>query len=159
MRDGDTLIGLGMATAARGVNRAKSSARARLLPDGTVTVQAGTGDIGTGTYTMMTQIAADALGLPVQAVRFELGDTDYPETPVSAGSLTACSTGPAVQAACNDLRRKLVQLAVTDRASPLHGVDPQSIEARDGRLVAAGSSRADTYRQILARRRLEYVDG
>jgi xanthine dehydrogenase YagR molybdenum-binding subunit len=64
-----------------------------------------------------------------------------------------------VQAACDDLRRKVVQLAVTDRASPLRGADPESIEARDGRLVAAGSSRTDSYRQILARRRLEYVDG
>ncbi len=159
MRDGDVLVGMGMATAARGVNRAKSSARARLLPDGTVTVQAGTQDIGTGTYTIMSQIAADALGLPVRAVKFELGDTDYPETPVSAGSLTATSTGPAVQAACADLRNKLVQIAVTDRSSPLHGADPASIEAHDGRLVAVGSSRADSYRQILARHGLQYVDG
>ena len=78
-------------------------------------------EIGCGTYTVMAQIAADALGLPVERVRFELGDTDMPPTPASVGSATASSTGPAVNAAAMAARQKLVQLAIADAASPLHG--------------------------------------
>src|SRR5206468_1053765 len=91
------LRGMGMATATYPTHRSPSSALARLLPDGTAYVQAGSQDIGTGTYTIMTQIAADALGLPPERVRFELGDTEMPETPVSGGSQTAASTGSAVK--------------------------------------------------------------
>ena len=107
MRDGDQLLGLGMATAARPVRRTPAAARAQLFANGTAIVQAGTQDIGTGTYTVMTQIAADALGLDPRDVRFELGDTNYPETPASNGSRTATSTGSAVYAACEDIRRQL----------------------------------------------------
>ena len=76
-------MGLGMATATYPARSSPASAMARLLPDGTAYVQAGSQDIGTGTYTIMTQIAADSLGLPPERVRFELGDTMMPETPVS----------------------------------------------------------------------------
>jgi xanthine dehydrogenase YagR molybdenum-binding subunit len=72
----------------------------RLRADGSALVQTGSQDIGTGTYTIMTQIAADALGLPLEKVKFELGDTRYPEAPLSAGSMTASSVGSAVRVAC-----------------------------------------------------------
>jgi xanthine dehydrogenase YagR molybdenum-binding subunit len=84
-----------------------SSAIARMKRDGTLVVQAGTQDIGTGTYTIMTQIAADAMGMPVDRVQFELGDTAFPETPVSGGSQTAASTGTAVRLAVTRLREQL----------------------------------------------------
>jgi xanthine dehydrogenase YagR molybdenum-binding subunit len=108
MRDGDLRIGWGMATATYPANLSPASAIARMKPDGTLVVQAGTQDIGTGTYTIMTQIAADALGIPVDRVRFELGDTAFPETPVSGGSQTAASTGTAVKLAVAKLREQLV---------------------------------------------------
>jgi xanthine dehydrogenase YagR molybdenum-binding subunit len=114
MRDGSTRIGWGMATATYPAKLSPSSAIARMKPDGTLVVQAGTQDIGTGTYTIMTQIAADAMGVPVDRVRFELGDTAFPETPVSGGSQTAASTGTAVQLAVTKLRDKLAAL----RTSP-----------------------------------------
>jgi xanthine dehydrogenase YagR molybdenum-binding subunit len=107
LRDGSWLVGMGMATAVYPANLRPASARATMRRDGTLLVQAGTQDIGTGTYTIMTQIAADAVGVPIERVRFELGDTTFPETPLSAGSMTAASTGSAVRRACLALRDKL----------------------------------------------------
>ena len=93
MQDAHTLIGWGMATALYPARRSPASARARLNHNGTVSVEAGTQDLGGGTYTIMTQIAADTLGIPVSLVTFRLGDTRFPETPVSGGSQTAATTG------------------------------------------------------------------
>jgi xanthine dehydrogenase YagR molybdenum-binding subunit len=108
MRDNGALIGWGMATATYPAKISPASAIARMTPDGTLVVQAGTQDIGTGTYTIMTQIAADAMGISVDSVRFELGDTAFPETPVSGGSQTAASTGTAVKLAVTKLREQMV---------------------------------------------------
>jgi xanthine dehydrogenase YagR molybdenum-binding subunit len=110
MRDGDALVGFGMATATYPVKRMPATALARLNADGTFVVQAATHEFGTGTYTSMTQIAADALGVPLDRVRFELGDTALPENPISAGSMTASSTGPAVHAAATALRARLAAM-------------------------------------------------
>jgi len=107
MRDGSALIGWGMATATYPAVMSPAAAVARMQRDGTLRVQAGTQDLGTGTYTIMTQIAADAMGIPTGRVRFELGDTAFPETPVSAGSQTAASTGSAVKLAVGRLRDQL----------------------------------------------------
>jgi len=107
MREGNTLIGWGMATAVYPARRSPASARARMYPDGRVLVEAGSQDLGGGTYTIMTQIAADALDVPVSHVTFRLGDTRYPETPVSGGSQTAATTGSAVYEAANALKGKL----------------------------------------------------
>ena len=114
MRDGNARVGWGMATATYPARMSPSSAIARMQRDGTLVVQAGTQDIGTGTYTIMTQIAADAIGIPADRVRFELGDTAFPETPVSGGSQTAASTGTAVKLAVTKLRDQLAAL----RTSP-----------------------------------------
>jgi xanthine dehydrogenase YagR molybdenum-binding subunit len=108
-----------MATATYPARQSAASAVARIDREGRVLVQAGTQDIGTGTYTIMAQIAADALGLPVERVRFELGDTTLPETPVSGGSQTASSTGSAVQAAARELKKKLVALGAPLRGQEL----------------------------------------
>lgn len=154
--DGRFLVGLGMATATYPVRRSPAKAVARLhARDGNFVVQAGTQDLGTGTYTVMTQIAADALGVPVERVRFELGDTKYPETPVSGGSQTAASTGSAVHVACENLRRQLVDLALTQA-----GLSPAQIESarddvevRDGRIRSrSGASFQEISLQELAAR-------
>ncbi|MEO8334303.1 MAG: xanthine dehydrogenase family protein molybdopterin-binding subunit [bacterium] len=110
LRDGNVLIGYGMATATYPTNRQKASAVVHLTEqNGRVhaLVQTATQDIGTGTYTVMTQVAADALGLPVEQVRFELGDSRMPPSPVSGGSMTAASTGSAVNDVCKEARRQL----------------------------------------------------
>ena len=158
--DGRWLVGYGMATATYPVRRSPSSAVARLLADGTALVQAGTQDLGTGTYTIMTQIAADALGLPVWKVRFELGDTDFPETPVSGGSQTAASTGSAVFNACAKLKQQLVEMSVADLRSPLHGQALTNVRA-DGdklRLAEGRELLADTCADIVKRTGQPFVE-
>jgi xanthine dehydrogenase YagR molybdenum-binding subunit len=107
MRRGNTLTGWGMATSVYPARRSPASALARIDANGRVLVEAGSQDLGGGTYTIMTQIAADALGVPVSRVNFRLGDTRYPETPVSGGSQTAATTGSAVYAAAKALRERL----------------------------------------------------
>ena len=114
MRSGRALVGLGMSGSVYPTIRAAASARVRLAADGTAVVQAGSQDLGTGTYTVMAQLAADELGLPVSRVRVELGDSRFPPAPVSGGSRTVASLGPAVVAACADLRGKLLSLAASD---------------------------------------------
>jgi len=153
------LIGYGMATATYPVRRSKSSALARLLPDGTAYVQAGSQDLGTGTYTVMTQTAADALGLPFEKVRFELGDTLMPETPVSGGSQTAASTGSAVQAAGKAARAQAVALAVADPASPLFGLSPDAVDVTAGQMFSkADVTKGETYAALIARHSLPNIE-
>lgn len=112
MRDGNVLIGYGMATSTYPTNRRPASVRVRIERDGSVVVQSGTQDIGTGTYTVMSQVAADTLGVNMSRVRFELGDTRLPPAPVSGGSSTAPSVAPAVKAACEALLEKIRDLAM-----------------------------------------------
>ena len=104
MRDGRWLIGWGMATATYPMNYAPASAAARLLPDGTAEVTSAASDMGPGTWTSMTQVAAETLGLPIERVKFILGDTRLPRAPVHGGSMTMASVGSAVQAACRKAR-------------------------------------------------------
>ena len=104
MRDGRWLIGWGMATATYPMNYAPASAMARLLPDGTAEVTSAASDMGPGTWTSMTQVAAETLGLPIERVKFTLGDTRLPRAPVHGGSMTMASVGSAVQAACRKAR-------------------------------------------------------
>jgi xanthine dehydrogenase YagR molybdenum-binding subunit len=104
MRDGRWLIGWGMATANYPMHYAPASAMARLLPDGTAVVTSASSDMGPGTWTSMTQVAAETLGLPIERVTFVLGDTQLPQAPVHGGSMTMASVGSAVQAACRKAR-------------------------------------------------------
>jgi xanthine dehydrogenase YagR molybdenum-binding subunit len=109
MRDGHWLIGWGMATATYPVHRQPALARARLLPDGTAEVTSAASDMGPGTWTSMTQVAAEALGLPLERVRFALGDTRLPRAPVHGGSMTMASVGSAVQEACRMAREDALE--------------------------------------------------
>ncbi len=141
MRDGDTLIGWGMATATYPMNRSKASARVVFGLDSTVLVQAATQDLGTGTYTVMAQLAADALQMPIHRVRFELGDSDYPSAPVSGGSQTAASVGPAVLAAVDAARQKLFAMALADKRSPFAGLAASDLALADGFVVLRAAPR------------------
>jgi xanthine dehydrogenase YagR molybdenum-binding subunit len=152
MRDGRWLLGWGMATATYPAHRSAASASARILPDGSALVQSGTHDLGTGTYTVMAQIAADALGLPLEKVRFELGDTSLPEAPVSGGSQSVASVAPAVQAAALAAREKLVALALADPQSPLHGADPGEIVIERGWMARRSApARRESVADLLTR--------
>ncbi|MEW6373230.1 MAG: xanthine dehydrogenase family protein molybdopterin-binding subunit [Pseudomonadota bacterium] len=152
MREGDKLVGWGMATATYPTNRSKGAASATIHADGLVVMRSSTQDLGTGTYTVMTQVAADALGLPVERVRFELGDSRLPEAPVSGGSTTVASVAPAVQAAARALKLKLVGIAVADERSPLHGALPDEVELDGGMLFLRGDpSEGESMTDIVVR--------
>jgi xanthine dehydrogenase YagR molybdenum-binding subunit len=155
MRDGDELIGWGMATATYPARRSAAAARARWQADGCVRVQVATHDLGTGTYTVLTQVAADALGVPVERVRLELGDSSLPQAPVSGGSQTVASVSPAVQAACEAARAELVELAVSDPDSPLYQQPHERVVVREARLQSldddAAARRSEPVESLLKR--------
>ncbi|MEA2875876.1 MAG: xanthine dehydrogenase YagR molybdenum-binding subunit [Hyphomicrobiales bacterium] len=107
VRDGRWLIGLGVASAIRGDTLKSASARARVESDGRLTIELAMTDIGTGTYTILTQIAAETMDMPVGRVMVRLGDTNFPPTDGSGGSWGAATSGAAVLAACRKLKEGL----------------------------------------------------
>ncbi|MGI4737642.1 MAG: xanthine dehydrogenase family protein molybdopterin-binding subunit [Janthinobacterium lividum] len=133
-RDGRYLVGMGMATASYPVHNSQGTARARLYADGHAVVQSGATDLGTGTYTVMTQVAADSLGLPLEKVRFELGDTQLPTAPNSGGSVAAGTVSSSVYLAAQDVWQKLIKMAVVDKKSPLYKAKPEDVAVEKGRL-------------------------
>ena len=132
VRDGRWLVGMGVAAATRGNPLQPSKANVRLGPDGVATVQMAMTDIGTGTYTILTQIAGEMLGLPPERIRMELGDTDFPQASGSGGSFGAASSGSALFDACTNLRAKLAQAA---------GMDPGAARFSDGSVIVDGQAR------------------
>jgi len=152
MRDGNTLIGFGMATATYPANRSEASAIARILPDGTAMAASGTQDLGTGTYTVMTQVAADALGFPVDKVDFALGDSSLPHAPVSGGSQSVASVSPAVREAASQARAKLIAMAIADSGSPLSGGSVDDVTVDNGWVISrADPSKRDPAAAVIAR--------
>ena len=117
LRDGDWLVGYGMGVGTFGAHRGSSQANARLLPNGTVLLQSAVTDIGPGTGTAMTQIAADTLGLAPEKIRFEWGNSSYAQAPTQGGSAIVNTVGPAVQDACLALKEKLRTLAGSTNAA------------------------------------------
>ncbi|MEO7242982.1 MAG: xanthine dehydrogenase family protein molybdopterin-binding subunit [Variovorax sp.] len=134
MRDGRTLIGWGMATGIWEAMQLYASARAVLRCDGTLEVSSATTDIGTGTYTVMTQIAAATLGLPMKQVRFVLGDSELPAAPLEGGSFTVSTVGTAVEAVCRKVGAKLLLLARALGDTPLGQAFYKDVEWVDGRI-------------------------
>jgi xanthine dehydrogenase YagR molybdenum-binding subunit len=132
MREGEKLIGWGMATGAWEAQQRKASAKAVLTLDGKLTVSSATADIGTGTYTIMTQIAADTLGVPIDDVTFKLGDSSLSESPVEGGSWTAATIGSAVKAACDAVRERVFTLARKLEGSPLAGAKLDEVMLVEG---------------------------
>ena len=153
VREGNELIGIGVAAAGYHTNRSEADARVRINGDGTADVFSATCDMGPGTYTSMTQVAADALGLPMRWVRFSLGDSAFPKAPSHSGSRTMASVGSAVFVASNTLRDKLIRTAVVDPGSPLSGAAPQNVLVTDGRMYRTDDpTRGETYQDLLRRR-------
>ena len=133
VRDGRWLVGMGMASASRANKLQAAQCNVTLGGDGVLVARMAMTDIGTGSYTVLTQIAAEMLGLPVEKVRMELGDSDFPPTAGSGGSFGAASSGSALYVACENLRRKLAQSA---------GIDPGQAEFADGHVRGGGKSAA-----------------
>ena len=158
-RDGDWLIGTGMAAGVYDTARSPAQSRVRLDADGDALVEAASSDMGPGTYTSMTQIAADALGLDMERVDFRLGDSLMPPTPPHGGSQTMASVGSAVQDGCDKLRQQAITLAVQDRQSPLFGADAAKVVVRRGRMSLRDQpARGETYRQLLSRQGRSHLE-
>ena len=136
------LVGQGMAMGIYHASRAAATARARLLPDGTLLVQSATADAGPGTATAMCQVAADASGLPLAAIRFELGDSFLPPAPGQFGSHTMASVGAAVHQVGTALRQRLGQLAATAPGAPFGTAPAPDLRVENG-VVQAASGGAD----------------
>ena len=151
LRDGRYRIGWGMASACYPVYRMASEAAVRIETDGSVLVRCGTQDMGSGTYTVLGQLAAASLGVPLGRVRVELGDTDLPEGPYSGGSIATASFTPAVEDAARDLRRRLIELAIGDPRSPLHGLAADRIAIEQGYLKAEAGNLSESLADLLAR--------
>jgi xanthine dehydrogenase YagR molybdenum-binding subunit len=149
LRDGEWLVGYGMGVGTFGAHRSSAHASARLLPTGTVLLQCATTDIGPGTGTVMTQIAADTLGLPPEKIRFELGSSQYPQAPTQGGSSTVNTVGAAVQDACLALKDKLRQLAAAGNGS-FAAARKEDVVFGDGYLTLNGNPTARaSYRDLL----------
>lgn len=149
LRDGHQLVGMGMATGVWEAMQMPASARACLDADGRLLVTSATADIGTGTYTAMTQIAADAMGLSMAEVEFRLGDSSLPQAPLEGGSATVSSVGSAVQRACAGLRQKLLDAVQQSPASPFTGANLETVEFVDGQLRLKSGEHAVPLRDIV----------
>jgi len=160
MREGNELIGWGMATATYPANRWEATVYVKLSADGMASVQCATHDLGTGAYTAFTQISADALGLPIERVKFDLGTSDFPNGPVAGGSNSTATVGSAIVNASRNLIAALTKVAVNDRSSPLHGLKPEDITIVSPGYLGSKSdvSKQDSYIDILRRNRMPSLD-
>jgi xanthine dehydrogenase YagR molybdenum-binding subunit len=140
MREGNKRIGYGMATATYPANRSAASAVIRLLPNGRVFIGSGTQDLGTGMYTMMAQTVVQELDVPWDMVDVKLGDSTLPKAPVSGGSQSTASVGPAVKEACNQLKLKLAAMAVADPSSKFYQGKPDDLQVKGGMLVSKANA-------------------
>ena len=158
MRDGRLLVGWGMATGVWGAFQSPASARITFRADGSALVQSATSDIGPGTYTVMTMIADEYLGLPAERVKFELGDTKFPRAPAQGGSQTTSSVGSAVYGAALAVGAKLLELSNRDANSPLKGVAPTDVEMLDGRLrLKSDATRFVNVAEVMKRNNLTEI--
>ncbi|WP_317238993.1 molybdopterin cofactor-binding domain-containing protein [Hymenobacter sp. 5516J-16] len=125
-------MGWGMSMGIYKAERTKAAARAQLFADGRLLMQSATADVGPGTATIMSQIAAAASGVPVQHIRFELGDSSLPPAPGQFGSHTAASVGAAVHAAGKALQEQLLELAARAPVWAKYRLQPTDLVAEDG---------------------------
>jgi xanthine dehydrogenase YagR molybdenum-binding subunit len=150
MKEGKELIGWGVATGIWEAQQMKAAARATVLPDGRLEVASATADIGTGTYTIMTQIAAEQMGMPLEQVTSRLGDSSLPKSPVEGGSWTAATIGSAVHVACEALKLRLVRIARGMEDSPLGNYTRKHLTFADGRVfVTDDPSRGVSFADIV----------
>jgi xanthine dehydrogenase YagR molybdenum-binding subunit len=159
MRDGRFLIGQGVAAAIYTHWRWPGKARVTLNRDGSALVEAAAHDIGTGTYTIMTQVAADALGLAPSKLAVRLGDTRLPESHPAIGSATTANATAAVMLAAQAAREKAVELALTGRDAPFAGAAAKDVTVAEGRLALKKTNLNITYAELLARNGLASLVG
>ncbi|MBQ5942597.1 xanthine dehydrogenase family protein molybdopterin-binding subunit [Massilia sp. AB1] len=134
MREGDELVGWGMATGVWDSLVMVARVSAELRADGRLVVSSAASDIGTGTYTVMAMIAAEAMGMPLEHVIFQLGDSNLPPAPVEGGSSHVTTIGSGVAGACDKLKKRLLRLAQALPESPFAKARMRDVEFADGAL-------------------------
>ncbi|HJZ30617.1 MAG TPA: xanthine dehydrogenase family protein molybdopterin-binding subunit, partial [Hyphomicrobiaceae bacterium] len=144
MRDGSDLIGWGMATGVWEALQMPITVRIALTANGHAEVACATSDIGTGTYTIMAQVAADMLGLPLDNISIKLGDSSLPQSPVEGGSWIATSVANGIATTAGAIRDEVLRLAKQIPNSPLANAAPDQVVLADGKLV----SRRDSSRAV-----------
>jgi xanthine dehydrogenase YagR molybdenum-binding subunit len=144
MRDGKELVGWGMATGIWEALQMPIAVRVVLTANGHAEVSSATSDIGTGTYTIMSQVAADRLGLPLDGISIKLGDSSLSQSPLEGGSWIAASVANGIVTTCDAIRADLLRLAQGMPGSPLAGAAPDDVALADGKLV----SRRDPSRAV-----------
>ena len=159
MCDGRFLIGQGVAAAIYTHWRWPGKARVTLNADGSTLVEAAAHDIGTGTYTIMAQVAADVLGLAPDRVTVRLGDTRLPESHPAIGSATAANATAAVMLAAQAARAKAIELALTGRDAPFAGAAAKDLIVAEGGLALARRNLNITYAELLTRNGLSSLVG
>ena len=159
MRDGRFLVGQGVAAAIYTHWRWPGKARVTLNADGSALVEAAAHDIGTGTYTIMAQVAADVLGLAPERVTVRLGDTRLPESHPAIGSATAANATAAVMLAAQAARAKAIELALTGRDAPFAGAAAKDLIVAEGGLALARRNLNITYAELLTRNGLSSLLG
>ncbi|HEV7707088.1 MAG TPA: xanthine dehydrogenase family protein molybdopterin-binding subunit, partial [Asanoa sp.] len=156
-QEGNNLIGSGVASAGYPVAfmMPVQHARARIFNDGSVVIQTSAQEFGIGVTTSMSQVGADGLGVDMDVLRFEAGDTDLPNSTSAVGSMGATMASSAVHNAATTLRNELIAHAVNDSKSPLHGLSPSSVRVADGRMTSTlDPSISEPYSDLLQRNRL-----
>jgi xanthine dehydrogenase YagR molybdenum-binding subunit len=159
MRDGRYLIGQGMAGAIYTHWRWPAQARVTLRADGSALVEAGTHDLGTGTYTVLQQVAADTLGVLPEKVVVRIGDTRLPTSHASIGSATAANAGGSVMLAAKAARDQAIELARTGGYSPFRNADSRDVFVEDGKLMLRSKNVSVTYAQLLTTNELTFLVG
>jgi xanthine dehydrogenase YagR molybdenum-binding subunit len=158
MRDGGWLVGYGMAGVSYVWWQASCQARASIGRDGTARVRSAATDIGTGTYTVMTQLSAELLGLELDHVTFDLGDTNLPYAPQAGGSGLTAALGSAIHAACHQLIQAFLDIAAGDPHSPLRDCQLADVTMADGRIHRTGRpAQGEAYTDILTRHGLDQL--
>ena len=136
MRDGSDLVGWGMATGVWYAEQVPIAVRIGLTANGHAEVACATSDIGTGTYTIMAQVTADMLGLPLDNISIKIGDSALPQSPVEGGSWIAASVSNGIAATAEAVRKELLRLAKQMPDSPLANVASDEVALADGKLVS-----------------------
>jgi xanthine dehydrogenase YagR molybdenum-binding subunit len=152
LRDGHWLVGHGLAGVSFSWWQAPCEALATVTADGRATVGSCGMDIGTGLYTVMTQLSAQLLGLPLERVRFDLGDTDLPKAPMAGGSGLTGALASAAHDAVTQLLNAFLELVRDDPGSPLQGCTREDVRVADGRISRRDHpGRGESYPDILTR--------
>jgi xanthine dehydrogenase YagR molybdenum-binding subunit len=142
MRDGNDLIGWGMATGVWEALQVPITVRITLTANGHAEVACATSDIGTGTYTIMAQVAADMLGVPIDNVTIKLGDSSLPQSPVEGGSWIAASVSNGIVTTSNAIRDELLKMAQAMPDSPLKGARADDVALADGAITSKKNPRS-----------------